>query len=77
MRAVMWFMPWLGVLLISTSLAYLVDVTLTADANAASREEHPDFAPGVYMGLGIEPQLYAQTPDQTQRGTPIKSGPSR
>jgi hypothetical protein len=66
MRAVKWLLPYLCVLLVSTSLAYAVVVILTADASAASREAHPGSTPEIYMGLGIEPELDAQTPDQLE-----------
>jgi hypothetical protein len=66
MRGVKWLLPYVCVLLISTSLAYAADVMLTADATAASREGHPGVTPEVYMGLGIEPELDAQTPDQLE-----------
>jgi hypothetical protein len=52
-----WFLPLLCVLIISASLAYPANAILTAKAT-------PVPTPELYMGLGIEPELEAQTPDQ-------------
>jgi hypothetical protein len=58
----LWFLPWLSILIISTSLAYPVNAILSTHANADSKTLHA--APEIYMGLGIEQEQEAQTPTQ-------------
>jgi hypothetical protein len=53
-----WCLPWLSVLLISTSLVYPVITSMR------SRGKNPELPQAVYMGLGIEPEDDAQTPAQ-------------
>jgi hypothetical protein len=77
MHLCQWFLPWLCVLFISTSFAYPINVILSAEASENSRGDYLTSAPDVYMGLGIEPEEGAQTPDELAAAQSVSSAAAR